>query len=236
WEECNHLVKAYDKAMCKGWKEEISNLLILAGLFSAVVTAFTVESYKWLQPDPTNTTLAVLMHISNQLSASDTNSTARAPFDLNSQSFSAPAWAVHVNTFWFLSLTLSLTTAMIGILCIQWLREYERDTHLSPKESLAMRQMLSEGLRKWHVPKVLYALPLLLQLALLLFFVGLLNLLWSLGHIVVLAVSGGFLGLAFLFIGLTTILPTIQFLLPLDENLRVPQCPYKSLQSWAFFR
>ncbi|KAF8899338.1 hypothetical protein BD779DRAFT_1431892, partial [Infundibulicybe gibba] len=42
----------FDKEFCGGWNSEIDSLLTFAGLFSAVVTAFTVESYKLLQPIP----------------------------------------------------------------------------------------------------------------------------------------------------------------------------------------
>ncbi|TFK33379.1 hypothetical protein BDQ12DRAFT_573757, partial [Crucibulum laeve] len=145
------------------------------------------------------------------------------------------ASAVRINTFWFLSLTFSLATAIMGILCIQWLREYERDIKLSPKEYLALRQMLYEGLKKWHVPRILAALPLILEVALVFFFVGLLTLLWSVNHTVA-TVAGVFLSLALLFIIVTTVLPTLQILFPMEQNYRTPQCAYKSLQSWAFFR
>ncbi|KAF8990451.1 hypothetical protein BDZ89DRAFT_1195172 [Hymenopellis radicata] len=30
----------------------MNSILIFAGLFSAVVTAFTIESYQWLEADP----------------------------------------------------------------------------------------------------------------------------------------------------------------------------------------
>ncbi|TFK33380.1 hypothetical protein BDQ12DRAFT_615343, partial [Crucibulum laeve] len=69
WKDCHDIIKEYDEELCSRWKEEINNLLILAGLFSAVVTAFTVESYKWLQEDSSDVSLAVLIHISSQLSA-----------------------------------------------------------------------------------------------------------------------------------------------------------------------
>ncbi|KAF8188633.1 hypothetical protein BJ912DRAFT_851078, partial [Pholiota molesta] len=41
-----------DTTRCDAWKDEVSALLIFAGLFSAVVTAFVIESYKFLQPGP----------------------------------------------------------------------------------------------------------------------------------------------------------------------------------------
>ncbi|KIM42501.1 hypothetical protein M413DRAFT_52790, partial [Hebeloma cylindrosporum] len=40
-----------DKVRCNAWKDEVQNLLLFAGLFSAVVTGLLVESYKLLQED-----------------------------------------------------------------------------------------------------------------------------------------------------------------------------------------
>ncbi|KAF8648474.1 hypothetical protein AX16_006255 [Volvariella volvacea WC 439] len=53
-------VEKHDNEMCKGWNEEIQNLLIFASLFAATVTAFTIESYKWLESDPAETTAKMI--------------------------------------------------------------------------------------------------------------------------------------------------------------------------------
>jgi len=95
--------------------------------------------------------------------------------------------------------------------------------------------MRYEGLIKWHVPGILSILPLLLQLSLVLFFVGLLDLLWSLNALVAACVSAA-VGIVMLFLIVTTALPALQYALTKDEHLRVPQCPYKSPQSWLFYR
>ncbi|KAF9478481.1 hypothetical protein BDN70DRAFT_789468, partial [Pholiota conissans] len=52
-----------DKIRCDAWKDEVQNLLIFAGLFSAVVTAFLIESYKLLLPDPNDTVISLLTQI-----------------------------------------------------------------------------------------------------------------------------------------------------------------------------
>ncbi|KAF9475238.1 hypothetical protein BDN70DRAFT_814406, partial [Pholiota conissans] len=54
-----------DKIQCDAWKEEVQTLLIFAGLFSAVVTAFIIESYKFLKPDPNDIIIRLLAEISN---------------------------------------------------------------------------------------------------------------------------------------------------------------------------
>src|SRR6266446_7680910 len=98
---------------------------------------------------------------------------------VQSQPFSVSRSAVRINIFWFLSLTLSMATVLIGILCMQWLREFKRDAARSHKDAIAIRQMRFEGLLKWKVPMILSLLPLLLQFALVLFFAGVLDLLWA---------------------------------------------------------
>ncbi|EJD36814.1 hypothetical protein AURDEDRAFT_73854 [Auricularia subglabra TFB-10046 SS5] len=48
WRGCLQLAEKYDKDLCHAYRELIDTLLVFAGLFSAVVTAFTVGSYQWL--------------------------------------------------------------------------------------------------------------------------------------------------------------------------------------------
>ncbi|KAF9261602.1 hypothetical protein L218DRAFT_905382, partial [Marasmius fiardii PR-910] len=148
--------------------------------------------------------------------------------------FAAPSLAVRVNSVWFLSLILSLSTIVLGILCKQWIREHRRDTSsASPRETLELRQIRYESLERWGVLALLSSLPLILQLALLFFFVGLLDLLWSLDFIV--ASLASFVIAVFAFIlFLTTIVPcyylTISPSIVFSDNICI--CPYKSPQAW----
>ncbi|TEB34327.1 hypothetical protein FA13DRAFT_1729840 [Coprinellus micaceus] len=218
WEGCFKQVQKYDEEMCRGWREEVDTLLVFAGLFSAAVTAFTVESYRWLRAEPEAVANIQLL----ALIAAQLNATAIPPVLEN---FSPDA------------LTLSLTAVLVGILCKQWLREYQRYEGLSPKEAFPVRQMRYEGLLKWHVPKILSFLPLLLQSALLIFFAGLLDLLWSL-HPLLASIISTLVGLVMILLASTTILPFAQYLLhfarlgPTAEPHS--QCAFKSPQSRAF--
>ncbi|KAK7043849.1 hypothetical protein VNI00_008014 [Paramarasmius palmivorus] len=164
-------VGRYDEDMVKNWRDDIDTLLVFAGLFSAVVTAFTIESYQWLEEDPADTTVALLMQISMQLNAS--NISERPPFEADSSS-------IRINCFSFLSLIFSLTSALFGLLCKQWVREHQRDTQTrTPGEALALRQLRRDSAEKWGVSSFVSALPILLEVALLFFFAGLLDLLWN---------------------------------------------------------
>lgn len=93
-----------------------------AGLFSASVTAFIVESYKTLKPDSGDMTVTLLMQISQQLDGSSNGSPKNA---LKSPDIFIPtSSAIRVNLFWFLSLCFGLACALAATLVEQWARNY----------------------------------------------------------------------------------------------------------------
>ncbi|KZV94424.1 hypothetical protein EXIGLDRAFT_567188, partial [Exidia glandulosa HHB12029] len=51
WKVYRKEAKAFDDGLLDGWGTTLDILLIFAGLFSAVATAFVIESYQSLQPD-----------------------------------------------------------------------------------------------------------------------------------------------------------------------------------------
>ncbi|TFK68281.1 hypothetical protein BDN72DRAFT_752917, partial [Pluteus cervinus] len=227
WEECHKLVEDYDDEMCRAWKDEIDKLLIFASLFSAVVTAFTAESYQWLQDSTDSNTnllaqLVQLQMINANLSSSDEGVVPIPPFRPTASS-------VRINMAWFLSLTLSLGTVLVGVLCLQWLREFQRRTAGPLQHRLARRQMAFDGLDAWKVPEIVSSLSLVLELALILFFVGLFDLLWTLHHTVALAVVIP-IAILMLFVIITTTIPAVELILGERADGR-PRCPYRSPQA-----
>lgn len=161
-----------------------------AGLFSAVVTAFIIESYQWLQADPADETLQVLREISAQLSGSfpsvsDSLAKSSPSSASSSTSYDPSSMQVTVNVLWFSSLVMSLVAALFAILVQQWLQEYPLRGIVSiGRSGVRVRQYRYEALHQWGVPDLVAILPVLLQIALILFFVGLLNLLWALNKVV----------------------------------------------------
>ncbi|KAF9484152.1 hypothetical protein BDN70DRAFT_180815 [Pholiota conissans] len=148
---------------CNAWKDEVQNLLIFAGLFSAVVTAFVIESYKLLQPDTNDTIISLLSTIANGQNQTVTPS---------SLPFSQAPYSVRINVCWFISLILSPTTVLVGTIALQWLREHQLYVGYSGKEKLAILHMRREAAEAWFLPQVFAMLPLLLQAALVLFLIG----------------------------------------------------------------
>lgn len=153
-----------------------------------------------------------------------------------SPEFVPDSFAVRANIYWFLSLVLSLSTVVVGVISMQWLREYQRgDSNTAPEDALGPRQMRFQGLLTWHVPEIINALPLLLETAVFLFFCGVLDLLWSIHYTVAIIITIPVVLLA-IFLVATTVLPALQYAFTRQLNLRIPQCPYKSPQSWIFHR
>ncbi|KAI3605652.1 hypothetical protein WG66_011971 [Moniliophthora roreri] len=239
WERMLKEVARHDEDMVKGWRDDIDTLLVFAGLFSAVVTAFVIESYQWLEEDPADTTVALLTQlVSVQVNGSQATSFEPTPFKPDASS-------VRINVFWFLSLILSLTSALFGLLCKQWVREHQRDTTTrTPGEALALRQLRRDSFEKWGVSSFLSALPILLEVALLLFFVGVLDLLWN-RHRVPFAICFVAVSLSAGLYFLTTLLPTLA--VPRDQTDDINSrhfdrlsyqfiCPYKSPQAWLVYR
>ncbi|KAJ6542338.1 hypothetical protein DFH09DRAFT_928836, partial [Mycena vulgaris] len=110
----------YDKALVEGWKSDMEGLLIFAGLFSASLTAFLVESYKSLSLDQ-GASIAILAQISRQLNAG-ANATSADLVIL--RAIQPTPSSLACNTFWFLSLGFSLSCAVIATLVEKWARDF----------------------------------------------------------------------------------------------------------------
>jgi len=206
-------------------RSEDGSLLFQAGLFSSVLTAFSVSSYTLLQPNPQDRTNALLEQLSYQLSASmvvpEVNTTN---IKASITAFSPPPAAVRLNVLWFSSLTCSLLAALIAVLAKQWMVEYPRGAAPSatPCERAQHRQIRFAGITTWHFLAVIDFLPSLITISFVLFFIGLCDFLFSLNAVVgwvvtVLCVLG------FLFILFTNITamvyPSCPFRTPLSSEL-----------------
>ncbi|EIN09794.1 hypothetical protein PUNSTDRAFT_133564 [Punctularia strigosozonata HHB-11173 SS5] len=185
WDYVYKRLQIYDREMIKGYSEDIDSLLIFAGLFSAVLTAFLVEVYTQLQPDNTQLSVQLLSNISFQLQQISLNQAAPASSNLLDMSFQADAHVVAINTLWFLSLVLALASALLGIFVKQWLREYMSWINISPvQHAIQLRDFRYEAFQRWKVPAIVTLVPGLLQVAVVLFFGGLVALLWPIDTIV----------------------------------------------------
>lgn len=243
-----------DRVQCEAWKDEVQNLLIFvsgcitelltvidnnckAGLFSSIVTAFVVNSYVFLQPNPNDAVVTLLSRIADSLVANATIGVNQPHIP-----FHPTARSVRINIYWFISLVLSLTTVLIAIVSLQWLREHQTyDVTITPQTQFALFNLRAHSFKRWYVPQIFAALPILLQAALILFLVGIGEFLLVVGNNVAIPVIV-VIGIPVLFLFTTTTFPAYQFFalyLPLraqvNENVPAP-CPYKSPQSRLFLR
>ncbi|KAF9527215.1 hypothetical protein CPB83DRAFT_739952, partial [Crepidotus variabilis] len=115
WNTVLEYISTKEKDRCNVWKDEVQNLLVFSGLFSAVVTALLVESYRDLEEDPNHAlfrTMAVgIARLANMTEVGELP-----------QAFAVSASTKRINALWFLSLVFSLSTAVISIVSLQWLR------------------------------------------------------------------------------------------------------------------
>ncbi|KZV98288.1 hypothetical protein EXIGLDRAFT_607086, partial [Exidia glandulosa HHB12029] len=122
WKVYKDETTAHDKSLLDGWNKTLDILLIFAGLFSAVATAFVIESYKLLQPDYDEYIASALFAA---LSSRNGSGALDQALDLRDPNGFVPLNASRwLNGVWFTSLVLSLIVAFLCILLKQCIEEY----------------------------------------------------------------------------------------------------------------
>ncbi|KAI0370617.1 hypothetical protein BV20DRAFT_288374 [Pilatotrama ljubarskyi] len=220
-------IQKFHIAMLKRRKSEIDTLLVYAALFSAILTAFIVESQKMLRPDSMESAAAALIRVSERLDAlvvwptlnrTEYLAALEARTDVSS-AFHPTRLVIWTNSLWFVSLIISLAAASLALLVKQWL--YHHDTGISTgtsRVSTELMQYRMDALKKWYVREFAMVVPALLLLALAIFLIGLVVFLWAL-HTTVAAVSSTFIGTLLLFLLVVTVLPAYRW----DCCYRSPQ-------------
>lgn len=147
-----------------------------------MLTNFVVGVYPTLQADAVTVNTLLLQQILSTVAGNA--SLGPSIVAENQNSFQPTASVIRVNAFWFSSLILSLATAFIAILAKQWI--YNLTVGLSPIPTVKgrQRQFRHDGVEAWKLPSILSTLPIILHLAFLLFFAGLLEFLWAINSVV----------------------------------------------------
>ncbi|KAK0442866.1 hypothetical protein EV421DRAFT_1681148, partial [Armillaria borealis] len=176
WRTYEDESRNYDANMVEESRDNVDVLLVFAGLFSAVVTTFVVQTSQSLQPDYAAMSASLLYEsvLVQRAIANGSPINAIAPSPLNPTIAFVPATTdVWVNGLWFTSLFLSLTTALVAVLVKQWLHHYVALPSGTPRDRSFTRQCRYGGFEKWHVQVIIGLLPVLMHLALAIFLVGL---------------------------------------------------------------
>ncbi|KAG6909807.1 hypothetical protein DXG01_015300 [Tephrocybe rancida] len=217
----------YDSNITETWKADMDSTLIFAGLFSATVTAFIIESYKLLKPDSGDITNVLLIELlATQIAAANTSSSVVPPSALPTFDFVPTPPAVAINILWFLSLAFSLAAALCVTLVQQWVRDYLQriQRHNQPLRRARVRTFLFNGSEKWKMDIVVEYIPTLLHVSLFLFFAGLYFFLANINLPVSRAVAAVIL-LCLAFYGLATLAPLFD-----------PAAPYETPLTAMFWR
>ncbi|CAE6339055.1 unnamed protein product [Rhizoctonia solani] len=211
-----------DEELVDGWNKSMDVNLIFAALFSAISTAFVIESYKNLKQDPADVSAQTLLVISHTLlslaNASQPATSTPAPTG-GAEPFRASVSAICVNVLWFLSLSLSVAVSLISMLAKEWCLEFMSGRTGPPGSQARRRQRRWDGLESWRMKEVLTVLPSLIHLSLLLFAIGLCVFLWDVHY-----------GVAIPVVIVTTLAAGAYFactILPFIDNY----CPYGTVLS-----
>ena len=184
-----------------------------------------------LQPDNSRITVQLLSRITIQTGppevATDSFLNETAASLPTSSTFTAPGNVVTVNILWFTSLVVSLAAALFGILAKHWCREYLRwhSVNAPPRENVLLRQVRFEAWERWQVASYIAAVPALLQIALILFLVGLFIFVPMFAERSFTAVVSTAIGLTLLGVIALTVMPVFSRL-----------CPFQSPTGWVLLR
>ncbi|KAI0058360.1 hypothetical protein BV25DRAFT_1919412 [Artomyces pyxidatus] len=204
-----------DKELSESWEGDTQGILVFTGLFSATISGFILESYQDLTPDPNDSVITLLSQISQQLAVASNGTGATPPFVPSQRPFRPSTSSIRVNTLWFLSLTISLTCALAATLMQQWARQYflSSHRHSSPHKRARVRAYLYEGVERFGLMRVVQSIPTLLHISVFLFFIGLIDWLFSINDTVA-SILSAFIALCALAYVLLTALPIIHINTP----------------------
>ncbi|KAI0752218.1 hypothetical protein BC629DRAFT_1224006 [Irpex lacteus] len=151
WAAMAKEVREFDEEKVRSCKEDIDTLLVFAGLFSAVLSAFLVAAYPSLQPDRMDTVVYTLQVIATQTAGYKLTGDVLTAFNAPPsppQPFEPATNDIRVNVLWFVSLLTSLITASFAMLVKQWLREFLAVEIPSPQARLRLRHFREPQLTK----------------------------------------------------------------------------------------
>ncbi|KAG9029875.1 hypothetical protein FS837_003451 [Tulasnella sp. UAMH 9824] len=191
----DELADELDEELVKNLKAQLDGILIFAGLFAGVNTAFLALTLPQLSANPADDANALLLQI-----ALGGNGSITSAADLPSASFTPPSGIYRINVLFSVSLILALLSSFLATLGQQWIVYYRKRGGGGPEQQRWEQLLRYLGAQRWQFELVLDDLvPSLLQLGLVIFciafalYIGTLN--QSLNHIItrLLCVAAGIL-------------------------------------------
>ncbi|KAG9003192.1 hypothetical protein FRB90_011235 [Tulasnella sp. 427] len=166
------LADELDEDMVKGLKEQLDGMLIFAGLFAGVNSAFLALTLPLLSADPADDTNALLAQSNAILLQllSGRNDTIPSQTALPSAGFSPARDVFTINTLFSLSLAFAIISSFLAVIGRQWLVYYRKrgGGGVDRQRWEQLKRLL--GAERWHLEPVLDdVLPSILQMGLIIF-------------------------------------------------------------------
>ncbi|KAJ7122072.1 hypothetical protein C8R44DRAFT_162974 [Mycena epipterygia] len=167
WKLYMDQAKISDDNLANLFNSDLDPLLIFAGLFSAILSAFLIEIRKGLQEDLqniTNTLLIILIENQHNMTG------PAVPTSTHFEPTSSSRW---VNGLWFSSLMFSLMSALGASLAKGWVTQFSSSVSGSSWGDAALHCSRFRGLKRWHLKLIVQCLPIFIHIAFFLFSIGL---------------------------------------------------------------
>ncbi|KAJ7807630.1 hypothetical protein B0H14DRAFT_2381177, partial [Mycena olivaceomarginata] len=203
WQEYTRAADAHDGQLLRQWNQSLDTMLIVATLFSGVVTAFVLVTFQDLQPSAQDLTNNLLLDVVHALKNPQINTSQPTLEPLKFIPSSKNVW---VNGLWFTSLVCSLGDAAIAMLIKQWLNAYSAGLPSSHQLRSRMRQHRFNALIEWKTAQIIGFLPFALSVCVMVFLAGLSILLFSLNNAIAIATTTC-IGVIFMFHVASLLLP-----------------------------
>ncbi|KAG8937418.1 hypothetical protein FRC00_005890 [Tulasnella sp. 408] len=170
------LAEEIDEDMAKGLKEQLDGMLIFAGLFAGVNTAFLALTLPLLSADTADDISALLAQNNAILIQVLTgrNDTVPTAAPLPSAGFSPSRDIFIINALFSLSLAFAIISSFLAVLGRQWLVYYRKRSGGGPEKQRWEQLKRFLGAERWQLEPILDdVLPSLLQTGLIIFCVSL---------------------------------------------------------------
>ncbi|CAK5264991.1 unnamed protein product [Mycena citricolor] len=156
------------------WRSGIDALLVFIGLFSAVVTTFLVGSLPSLQQSDTARTNELLANLTNIIIQLNSGTQASSLIFPSATLFTPDEVNIRVNSYWTISLVLSLSLAALAVACRGILNQVTLSRRKQTTEKLIEIQ------NRWKAADIVLGpavdmLPLFLVFPVVLFVLGLID-------------------------------------------------------------
>ncbi|KIO21797.1 hypothetical protein M407DRAFT_28610 [Tulasnella calospora MUT 4182] len=159
------LAEETDEDLSNRLKAQLDSILIFAGLFAGVNTAFLAFTLPQMSADSADDTNALLLQI-----ALGGNGSITSASDLPSASFTPPPRIYPINVLFSVSLTLALLSSFLAVLGQQWVVYYRKRGGGEPEYQRWEQLRRYLGAKRWRLELVLDdVVPSLLQLGLVIF-------------------------------------------------------------------